>query len=347
MKYEEFLEELQNGRLQPIYFFSGEETGFIDEGVELLCRKLVTPEIRDFNFDVFYGSETNAARVIDSAMKYPLMASHRVILLRDVQKMSPGDLEALATYAAKPSRTTYLIVTQRDKESRKKGLDALRKASAYVECKALYENQIVPWIQKYVRRLNLGITGPAAQLLASEVGASTSLLRSEIEKIQLYLGDRQADARREITEDDVQQVAGVRREHSIFSLQDAVGAKDVAAVLRIYENLSVNTNAGAIISSLARYFGHLHLAHGLPGRREQAQLAEKAGVHAFFAERLQKAAQNYSPAEVCNALEALLHTDYLLKTQGILEALAMRLMLIAIVRCLSPGFLPSAPKEGR
>ena len=342
MKYEEFLDEFQNGRVQAVYFFAGEETGFIDEGVELLCRKLATPEIRDFNFDVFYGSETNAGRVIDSAMKYPLTASHRVILLRDVQKMSLGDLEALAKYAAKPSRTTHLIITQRDKESRKKGLEALRKASTYVECKALYENQIVPWIQKYVRRLNLGITGPAAQLLASEVGTSTSLLRSEIEKIQLYLGDRQ-----EITEDDVQQVAGFRKEHSIFSLQDAVGAKDVAAVLRIYENLSVNTSAGAIISSLARYFGHLHLAHGLPTRREQAQLAEKAGVHAFFAERLQKAAQNYSPAEVCNALEVLLHTDYLMKTQGILEALAMRLMLIAIVRCLSPGFLPSSPKEGR
>jgi DNA polymerase III delta subunit len=50
-----------------------------------------------------------------------------------------------------------------------------------VECKP-YENQIVPWIQKYVRRLGMNITGPAAQLLASEVGAATSLLRGEIEK---------------------------------------------------------------------------------------------------------------------------------------------------------------------
>ena len=347
MKYDEFLDEFQNGRLQAVYFFSGDETGFIDEGVDLLLQKLVTPEIRDFNFDVFYGSEANAARVLDSATKYPLMAPYRVILLRDVQKMSPGDLDGLAKYAAKPSRTTYLIITQRDKESRKKGLEALRKASAAVECKALYENQVVPWIQKYLRRLNLGITGPAAQLLASAVGASTSLLRGEIEKIQLYLGDGKAAARREIIEADVQQVAGFRKEHSIFSLQDAVGAKDLSAVLRIYENLLVNTSAGALVSSLARYFGHLHLAHGLPTRREQAQLAEKAGVHTFFAERLQKAAQNYSPAEICNALEVLLHSDYLMKTQGTLEALVMRLMLIAIVRGYAPASLPAAAKEGR
>jgi DNA polymerase-3 subunit delta len=337
MKYDDFLEDVQNGRFKPVYFFAGDETGFIDEGVELLFQKLVTSEIREFNLDIFYGSEVGAGRVIDSATSFPMMAPYRVVLLREVQKLAASDLEALAKYAGRPSHTTYLIISMRDKDSRKKGIDALRKAAAYIECKPLYENQIVPWIQKHVRRLGMSITGPAAQLLASEVGAATSMLRSEMEKIQVYIG---ANARRDITEDDVQAVTGFRKEYSIFSLQDAVGAKDMAAALRILEQLLPNTSAGAIISGLARYFGQLHVAHGLPSRKDQALLAEKAGVHAFFAERLQRAAQNYHPAEVGNALEVLLQTDYLLKTQGVAEMLVMRLMLIAIVLCLAPAYLP-------
>ncbi|MDZ7310855.1 MAG: DNA polymerase III subunit delta [candidate division KSB1 bacterium] len=333
------MEEVQAGRFNPVYFFAGEETGFIDEGVELLLSKLVTPEIRDFNLDVFYGSDVTATRVIDRATSFPLMASHRVILVRDVQKMPTGDLEALVTYAKNPSRTTYLIMTMRDRESRKKSITALRNASAHVECRPLYENQIVPWIQKYVRQLGNDITDTAAQLLASEIGASTSLLRSEIEKILLYSGARQTDARMVISEEEVQAVVGFRKEYSIFALQDAVGAKDIASALHILDHLLPNTSAGAIISSLARYFGNLHLAHGLPARRDQAQLAERAGVHTFFAERLQRAAKNYNAHEIFNALEILLHTDYLLKTQGIAETLALRLMLIAIVRCLSPKYL--------
>jgi DNA polymerase-3 subunit delta len=340
MKYEEFLEEIQAGEMKPVYFFAGEETGFIDEGVTLLLDKLVTPEIRDFNFDVFYGSEVNAGRVIDVASSFPNRAPHRVLLLRDVQKMSPGDLEALARYAKRPNRTTYLIMTMRDKESRKKGIEALRKSATYVECRPLYENHVVPWIQKHIKRMGISMTGPAAQLLASEVGASIPLLRSEIEKIQIYLGER-----REITADDVQTVAGFRKEYSIFSLQDAVGAKDINTAWRILENLLPNSGSGAIISSLARYFGNLHLAHGLPTRRDQAQLAEKAGIHTFFAERLQKAAKNYSPPELFNALEVLLHTDYLIKTQGIAETLALRLMLVGVIRNLSPKYLPSEPRK--
>jgi DNA polymerase-3 subunit delta len=340
MKYDEFLQSLQSNELKSVYFFGGEETGFIDEGVEWLLDKLVSPEMRDFNFNVFYGNDVTASRLIDLASSFPIMAPHRVILLRDVQKMASGDLEALAVYAKKPSRTTFLIMTMREKDSRKKGLEALRRAAAYVECKPLYENQVVPWIQKYVKRVGIKITGPAAQLLASEVGAATPLLRSEIEKMRLYIGEQKADARQEITEEEVRAVSGFRKEYSIFSLQDAVGVKDIVSAIRILENVMPNFSGGAIISSLARYFGQLHLAHGLPTRRDQAQLAEKAGVHPFFAERLQKAAQNYSPAEIFNALEVLLHTEYLIKTQGIAENLALRLMLIAILRNLLPKYLP-------
>lgn len=340
MKYDEFLQTLQSNELRPVYFLGGEETGFIDEGVNLLLAKLVSPEMKDFNFDIFYGSDVPASRVIDLATSFPIMASHRVILLRDVQRMASGDMEALAIYAKKPNPTTFLIMTMREKDSRKKGVEVLRRAAAYVDCRTLYDNQVVPWIQKYVKRVGMEITGPAAQLLASEVGASTPLLRSEIEKIRLYLGEQQAGARQQITEEEVRGVSGFRKEYSIFSLQDAVGAKDMVSATRILENLMPNFSGSAIISSLARYFGQLHLAHGLPSRREQAQLAEKAGVHSFFAERLQKAAQNYSPKEIFNALEILLHTDYLIKTQGIAETLALRLMLIAILRNLLPKYLP-------
>ena len=102
MKYEEFLDECQNGRVQTVYFFAGEETGFIDEGVELLCRKLVTPEIRDFNFDVFYGSETNAGRVIDSAMKYPEG-------IKEGQRLKKAAEDMIASRnAPEPSRRTSL-----------------------------------------------------------------------------------------------------------------------------------------------------------------------------------------------------------------------------------------------
>jgi len=335
VKYLEFTNSLRAGKLAPVYFFSGEETGLIDEGVQLLLNKLVTPEMRDFNYDVFYATEVTAKRVLDIVRSYPMMAAYRVALVREVHKMSPSDLNALAEYVKKPSPTTYLLLTQRDKSSSKKGLEALRKASAYVECKPLYDNQIAPWIQDYVKRLGKQIAPEAAQFLAAEVGSSIHALKSEIEKIQLYIS-----ATPLITLAHAQHVAGTRREFSVFSLQDAFGEKNLQSALRIVEELAVNANITAVISSLARYFNHLYVAKALSRRQDLTALSEKTGMHSFFAERLQKAANFYDVDAILNAFEVLHHVDYLAKSQNLSQLLLLRLTTVAILKKLPPRYLP-------
>lgn len=335
MKFAEFHNSVRKGDFKRIYYFSGEETGLIDQGVNLLVSKLVTPEMRDFNFDSLYGSEVSANKVLDIASSYPMMARHRVLLVRDVHKMSPNDLLTLAEYAKKPCPTTYLILTQREKGSKKKGLEALSKGSGFVDCRPLYDNQIVPWLQEHVSSLGLSIAPEAAQWLATEVGSSLQALRSEIDKIQLYIGSE-----RQITLQHVQEVAGFRREFSIFSLQDALGEKNLVSALRIVEALVENSSTGAIISGLARYFGQLYVAQALTRRQDLNTLAQKIGVHSFFAERLQRDAKSYASAEIFNALEVLRHTDYLGKSQGLSELLLLRLMIIAIIKNLPAQSLP-------
>ena len=341
MKYLEFCNSLKSGTLKPVYFFSGEETGLMEEGVHLLLEKLVTPESRDFNYDAFYAGETGARRILDVAASYPMMAAHRTVLVRDLQKMPAGDVLALAEYAKKPCPSTHMILTRREKASAKKTFEALQRASVYVECKPLYDNQIVPWIQSYVARFGREIAPAAAQCLATEVGNSIQALRSELEKIFIFIG-----AERRIALEQVQEVAGARREFSVFSLQDAVGEKNLAQALRIAEQLTTGASSGTVLAALARYFSHLYLAKALPRRQDLSQLSEKTGVHSFFAERLQKAASQYDPSAILNAFEILQHADYLAKSQNFSQNLLLRLALIAIIKNLPVRYLPF-PREGR
>ncbi len=335
MKFLEFTHSLKTGALRPVYFFSGEEAGLMEEGVNLLLEKLVTPEMRDFNYDVFYGGEAGGRRILEIAASYPMRSSHRTILVRDLQKMSAADLTALAEYAKKPCPTTYLILTQREKASGKKALEALQRAGAYVECRPLYDNQIAPWIQNYVAKLGREIAPEAAQWLATEAGNSTHALRSELEKILIFIG-----AQPRLTLAHVQEVAGGRREYSVFTLQDAVGEKNLSQALRIADQLAANASGGAVLSTMARYFSHLYLAKALPRRQDQAQLSEKTGVHSFFTERLQKAASRYEQPAILNAFEVLQHADYLAKSQNFSQNLLLRLTLIAIIKNFPARLLP-------
>jgi len=337
MKFADFKETLKNRKYHPVYFLAGEENCLIDDGIELLIAAFVTPESRDFNFDVLYGSDTPASRVIEIATSFPMLTDHRTVIVRDLQKMSNADLTALAAYTARPNRTTHLILATAEKDLRKKALDKIKANSCFVECASLYDNQVPAWIQQEVKKHGCTISDAAAQEMANEVGNNLLYLRSEIEKLRLFLGERKA-----ITEEDVAEVTGVRREFTIYTLQNAVGEKDITAALRILDRLmQQKMNAGGIVYGLSRHFGNMYVAHGFGRSREdQSRLASRTRISPFFIPQLLRAANTYSLAEIAHALEVLRFCDYSLKTQPLSDMLALRLAVIAIVRQVPIRYLP-------
>jgi DNA polymerase-3 subunit delta len=337
MKFAEFKDELKTRKYHPVYFFAGDEACLIDDGLDLLIAALVTPENRDFNFDVLYGSEVPASRVIEIATSFPMLSDHRTVIVRDLQKMSNADLTALAAYAGRPNRTTHLILAMQEKDLRKKALDKLKNASCFVDCAPLYDSQVPAWIRQEVKKHGCTITEEAAQWMANEVGNNLLYLRSEIEKLRLFLGDR-----KEITDDDVAAVTGSRREFTIYALQNAIGEKNISGALRILDRLlQQKMNAGGIVYGLSRHFGNMYVAHGFGrGREDMAQLAARTKINQFFIPQLVRAARAYSIAEIAHALEVLRLCDYSLKTQSLSELLTLRLAIITIVRQVPLRYLP-------
>jgi DNA polymerase-3 subunit delta len=337
MKFADFQEDLKKRKYHPVYFFAGEEACFIDEGIDLLIEALVAPESRDFNFDILYGSDAPASRVIEIAASYPMLADHRTVIVRDVNKMSNADLTALAAYTTRPNRTTHLVLATPDKDLRKKAFEKIKSNSCFVECASLYDSQVPAWIQQEVKKHGCMISDGAAQEMANEVGNNLLFLRSEIEKLRLFLGDRKA-----ITEEDVAEVTGVRREFTIYTLQNAIGEKNITAALRILDRLmQQKMNAGGIVYGLSRHFGNMYVAHGFGrSREEQSRLASRTRISPFFIPQLLRAANAYSIAEISHALEVLRFCDYSLKTQSLSDTLALRLAVIAIVRQVPVRYLP-------
>ena len=103
MNYQEFLKHLDTNKLSQCYFFNGAEDYLIEDCTKRLMDILVDPATKDFNLNVFYGNEADAGKIIDSADAYPMMAESRVVVVKDIEKLSGANLEALAKYMAKPS----------------------------------------------------------------------------------------------------------------------------------------------------------------------------------------------------------------------------------------------------
>ena len=103
-----FKKKIKSDPAQPIYFLYGEESFYIDKLGEYVVEQTVNPEMKDFNFTVMYGKEVDSGPVLDSLMRYPMMAPYQVILLKEAHQMK--NFADLLPYIEKPMETTIFII---------------------------------------------------------------------------------------------------------------------------------------------------------------------------------------------------------------------------------------------
>ncbi len=326
--------------LPALILLAGAENYLSDRYMEKIISVGVPQDLREFNMDLLYGSETGARRVLDIAASYPMMAAKRLVIVRDFNKMSPTDQKLLAAYAKKPNPTTCLVLISRTADFRSKALKELQANSAFVSCKPMYENRVVQWLEKEVQARGYSIDPEATALLVLQVGTKLQELKNEIEKILLYLGDEKM-----ITREVVAEVAGMRKEYSPFALQNALGARDLKQVLSIYHKIKYSNSNLALIAQMSRLFTNILIATGFDtSRQSSTTLAQKTKMSPYFVNDLHKFKRKYSVDELFSALENIRHIDFILKLFPVNPESIMELLFVQIVKGYPARRLPYAGK---
>ena len=63
----------------------GEEPYFIDLIEKELCKTVLSEEERSFNQTILYGKDTTIEQIIDAAKRFPMMAEHHLVIVREAQ----------------------------------------------------------------------------------------------------------------------------------------------------------------------------------------------------------------------------------------------------------------------
>lgn len=313
--------------LVPLYLVHGEEDLLVDEIVDELLDVAVPDEQRSFNLDVIQGEEADGRDIVARASAFPMMADRRAVVVRNVEKLSGRDLDAVAGYVDHPSPSTVFVLTGGKVDMRRKPFVSIKKGGAVFECKPLKEAQVPSWIARRMKGKGRSIDGEACSLLSSLVGRSLRELDHELDKLILFAGVRET-----VTSDDVAAVVGVSRQYNIFELQRAVGMRDVHRAGEILARmLETGNGAPYFIVMLTTYFTTLWRIHdwrskGMNGvqiaaemKRDQWQIAEYLD-----------AVQRYTRKEVERAFGILLSADERSKS-GAAEADVLHAMLIELM----------------
>lgn len=324
-----FYTDLKN-KVESVYLFYGEEDFLLKEHTDRVLEQALDEEAKDFDFDIYYGNETEGSVIVNAAMSMPMFAKRRVVLVRNGDFLNAKAIKLLAKYSENPSPSTCLILQFNSFKRTEKEKRTLFSNSYAVEARPLYDNQVPGWIKTYIKSQGLTITEKAVQFMQFNIGNSLRNLASEVEKIKLNLGDRN-----EIKTADVEAVVGVSREYNIFEFCDTIVDRKLNKGLDIQSRmLQLGESPIGMLVMLTRHFIiMLKLKYLLKQNKKRAEIVKELRINPYFVDNYIRQSKNYSTTQLDKVFEHLLTADYQLKTSYqppklILETLIFRLMTL-------------------
>lgn len=268
---------------QNIYAVLGTDEGRVKEVAMGLAKKLAPPD-DEFGLETISGQADNsdhASQIIGNTLQaiqtLPFFGGGKLVWLQganffgdSVTGRSQTTLSAVeglqnVLEAGLPPDVTFILsATEIDKRrSFYKKLSKLAKIEVFDKVDISrdgWETQLVGPVGKWAREMGIEFDPEALDRFVLMVGADTRQLRSELEKLSLYLGDR-----KRATVDDVRAIVVSTHTGVIFEISNALAQRNLPLTLELIERqLKNGENAvGLLLAAIVPKIRYLLQARDL------------------------------------------------------------------------------------
>jgi len=312
MTFENIIAELKARKYKPVYFLMGEEPYFIDGITDYLAENALSEAEKAFNQLILYGRDTDLGDIITSARKFPMIASHQLIIVKEAQHLR--NLEGLEHYLTTPMPSTILAFAYKYKkiDKRTKLAKILAEKSVLFESDKVREDKVPAWISAFLTSDGYQIEQKAATLLVDFLGNDLGKIANELGKLILVL----PPGSKQITAGLIEKNIGISKDFNNFELNRALVSRDVIKANRIVQYFSNNPRNNPFVltvSSLFYYFAKILLYQGLSDKSRE-NIARELGINPYFVAEYQQAAKSFSMTKTCQIISWL--REYDLKAKG-------------------------------
>lgn len=248
MSYGIFLDEIKKGLPASNYLLAASEPFLLSEAMTEV-RRLVPEHERDFNFQTFDLTAPQGAatfdQIIDVLNTLPFFSGKKVVIVEQAQKALKKDLKKLGAYLAEPSKSSVLVLlyTGQIKKEFRESLAGLKQIGLDIS-----ERAVPSWLTKKAAARGFELSDEAAEYLVGTIGTDLGLLASEVEKCTLI-------GKKRVEKDDIAAIIEGRRTYNVFTLVDAIRARDAERAFRIYKAIRETEEPYALLGALNWQYG--------------------------------------------------------------------------------------------
>jgi DNA polymerase-3 subunit delta len=324
--YEGLAAEIRQKKYHPVYALFGEDEYPVQALVKLLREAVAQGPMAQFNLDELSGQSLSWDTVLERSRTLPMMASHRLVIAWDVDKLAKkgeDDLADIEAYLKNPLPETVLVLTAKAFDKRTRFYKALEAgATALFEAAHPKAHEVPAVVKRFAKGFNKDIDDVAARSIADLVGTETMWIRNEVEKLCVYVGDRPR-----ITDEDVQAVMADINQRDVWALTEAMAKRDFAACMRLLEPILRESEPVQVFGALAFEMRRVAKAKRLQeARRSRDEIMREVRINYGAQDRFFANLKGFSLDDMNRVYRRLEATDLRLKRTGqparlVLEAL--------------------------
>jgi DNA polymerase III subunit delta len=269
---EALLKRLESGKMVPAILLLGSDSYLKDICRQKLIDTYVQEGTRDWAVGRFSAKEASPDTVLGQAQMLPMLAPRQVIFWSDVKALEKGDEETrklnvrkIGEYLNDPAPFTVLVMDSEDLDKRTGLFKLLYEKVITVDCEPNEDGDVrlglaVTMISEMVRELKIQLDPEAAQALAENTNAVLTRIRTELEKLATYAGDR-----KRITREDVEALVIADQKYSVWELADMLATGNRQSAMLFLESLfREGEQAVGMVGAMAWMFRKLIEVQDLP-----------------------------------------------------------------------------------
>lgn len=201
----------------------------------------------DIDVEVVIADQKTPLEWVSAAASVPFMGERRVVLVRNLLRVDPGQVwpgrhkagEHPFTLELSRLPETAMLILVADEESgdeqkaqrlstvSKRWSDVVKAAKGHVADLSVDRKSIAEQIRKAAKAEGKQMSAGTATLMSEMTAGSLTLALSELQKVALYVGSNDT-----IKDSDVKTVVVAEQEYNVYQLVDAIVAGDTGTAIK-------------------------------------------------------------------------------------------------------------------
>ena len=220
-----------------IYLFVGEEYYLIRLRINKIIKDSNADEYNVTRYDL---EEVNVSEAIQDAQTTPFISENKVVIIKNptfLTATKPNiyqNVSAFIKYLLNPSPSCTLIIDAYNLklDERKDVVKKLHKIAILKECNFMTSIEYKGWIRRKFEINGISIGNEEIETFYQRAGNNLENADNETNKLISY-----ASSTKEVSVDDVLNLVIKEMDTNVFSLSNAIIAKDKEKALNVYNNL--------------------------------------------------------------------------------------------------------------